>query len=48
MTSLYYFQMEEDVIVDQYKQQNTQDVDVDVDVDVVTHTSKQGNNFTEV
>ncbi|XP_035443961.2 uncharacterized protein LOC118271831 [Spodoptera frugiperda] len=40
--------MEEDVIVDQYKQQNTQDVDVDVDVDVVTHTSKQGNNFTEI
>ncbi|CAH1639140.1 unnamed protein product [Spodoptera littoralis] len=38
--------MEEDVIVDEYKQQNTQDVDVDIDV--VTHTSKQGNNFTEI
>ncbi|XP_022822604.1 uncharacterized protein LOC111353712 [Spodoptera litura] len=38
--------MEEDVIVDEYKQQNTQDVDVDIDV--VTHTSKQGNDFTEI
>ncbi|KAH9639311.1 hypothetical protein HF086_012921 [Spodoptera exigua] len=38
--------MEEDVVVDEYKQQNTQDVDVDIDV--VTYTSKQGNNFTEI
>ncbi|KAJ8712320.1 hypothetical protein PYW07_005162 [Mythimna separata] len=37
-------QMEEDVVVDQYKPPNTQDVDIDV----VTHNSKQGNNFTEI
>ncbi|CAD0202601.1 unnamed protein product [Chrysodeixis includens] len=37
-------QMDEDVVVDQFKQQSTQDVDVDV----VTHNSKQGNNFTEI
>ncbi|KAJ8715057.1 hypothetical protein PYW08_005038 [Mythimna loreyi] len=37
-------QMEEDVVVDQYKQPNIQDVDIDV----VTHNSKQGNNFTEI
>lgn len=37
-------QMDEDVVVDQFKPAITQNVDIDV----VSHDSKQGNNFTEI
>lgn len=37
--------MESDIVVDQFKETDSDDVDI---IDIATHDSKQGNNFTEV